>query len=297
MRFKRRRHRRAVDDAVALRGDAGALQIVLDLRLHGRRLVGDQPALVAAERAAFVEQHGQRRLQRMGEVADLRARALDDALVVLDQRVGLVGERLDLGREAAVEPLRRALAHHAPARCAPGRSGCRPSRMATALMAIMPTPNSDEIGEQPALEAGDLVLQLGAVAHHAEARDAVLARRARTRSRTPRAPRRRCRRSCSCAGSRALNGTSVDRRRGDRPASSRSSAARRVSPPDTGSTDQYQPEFGSEKRRSPRSGLPVSAPAVGDADRADQVEQMRRQQAVEAALAGLAVERRDDGRR
>ena len=33
-----------------------------------------------------------------------------------------------------------------------------------------------------------------------------------------------------------------------------------VSPPETGSTAQYQPDSGSEKRRSPRSGLPVEAP-------------------------------------
>ena len=33
--LQQRRHRRAIDDAVALRGDAGALQIVFDLLLHG----------------------------------------------------------------------------------------------------------------------------------------------------------------------------------------------------------------------------------------------------------------------
>ena len=32
-------------------------------------------------------------------------------------------------------------------------------------------------------------------------------------------------------------------------------------PPETGSTDQYQPERGSENRRSPRSGLPVRTPS------------------------------------
>src|SRR3954464_4441374 len=31
-------------------------------------------------------------------------------------------------------------------------------------------------------------------------------------------------------------------------------------PPETGSTDQYQPELGTEKRRSPRSTVPVSTP-------------------------------------
>ena len=51
MRCDQRRHRRAVDDAVALRGDARALQIMVDLLLHGVGLVGDQLALGAAERA------------------------------------------------------------------------------------------------------------------------------------------------------------------------------------------------------------------------------------------------------
>ena len=31
-------------------------------------------------------------------------------------------------------------------------------------------------------------------------------------------------------------------------------------PSDAGSTDQYQPENGSEKRRSPRSGAPIKTP-------------------------------------
>ena len=33
-----------------------------------------------------------------------------------------------------------------------------------------------------------------------------------------------------------------------------------VTPFEAGSTAQYQPEFGCEKRRSPRLGLPVRAP-------------------------------------
>jgi hypothetical protein len=35
-----------------------------------------------------------------------------------------------------------------------------------------------------------------------------------------------------------------------------------VRPRDTGSTAQYQPEFGRENRRSPRLGPPVSPPAA-----------------------------------
>jgi hypothetical protein len=130
MRVSSRRDRRAVDDAVALRGDARALQVVLELLLHRRGLLDDQPALVAADQAALVEQHRERRLQRMRQVADLRARALDDAAVVLDQRIGLVGQRLDLGRETAVEPSAPcprapAPAPRAPAAAAAARAGWR----------------------------------------------------------------------------------------------------------------------------------------------------------------------------
>ena len=41
----------------------------------------------------------------MGEIAHLHARPLDDAPVAVDQRVDLVGERQDLARKVALDPL------------------------------------------------------------------------------------------------------------------------------------------------------------------------------------------------
>ena len=41
----------------------------------------------------------------MREIADMRARALDDLAIGLDQRVGLARERSDLDGEFALQPL------------------------------------------------------------------------------------------------------------------------------------------------------------------------------------------------
>ena len=46
-----------------------------------------------------------RRLDGMGEIADMGARALDDFPVGVDQRVGLARQWRDLDREFALEPL------------------------------------------------------------------------------------------------------------------------------------------------------------------------------------------------
>ena len=51
---------------------------------------------IARARRGLVHHHRQRRLQRMREIADMGARALDDFLVGVDQRVGLARERRDL---------------------------------------------------------------------------------------------------------------------------------------------------------------------------------------------------------
>ena len=51
----------------------------------------------------FVREHGQRRLQSVGQIAGLRDRATDRDLAVLEQRVQVVDERLDFGRVRPVE--------------------------------------------------------------------------------------------------------------------------------------------------------------------------------------------------
>ena len=93
------------DDGDA-RGDAGALQMVRDLIAHhvgllqnlGRERIG--PA-----RGGFVDDDRQRRLDGVGEIADMGARALDDFPVGVDQRVGLARQRRDLDGKFTLQPL------------------------------------------------------------------------------------------------------------------------------------------------------------------------------------------------
>ena len=88
----------------ALGGDPGAVEIGLHLHLHRIRLRLDEFAMRRLEHPRFVDQDGDRRLQRMGEIADLHAGTLDDAPVAVDQRVDFAGQRLDFARKFAVQP-------------------------------------------------------------------------------------------------------------------------------------------------------------------------------------------------
>ena len=61
---------------------------------------------VAAPCRRLIDNDGQWRLERMCEIADMGARALDDLAVGLDQSVGLTRERGDLDRKFALQTLR-----------------------------------------------------------------------------------------------------------------------------------------------------------------------------------------------
>ena len=95
---------------VPITADAGrqprAFEMARDLVAHDLRLlahlVGER---VGAMRLGLVDDHRERRLQRMREIADMGARALDDLAIGVDQRVGLARQRRDLDREVALEPL------------------------------------------------------------------------------------------------------------------------------------------------------------------------------------------------
>ena len=56
-------------------------------------------------RGGLVDDHRQRRLDGVREIADMGARALDDLAVGVDQRIGLARERRDLDGEFAFQPL------------------------------------------------------------------------------------------------------------------------------------------------------------------------------------------------
>ena len=58
--------------------------------------------------ARLVDEDGERRLERVRQVADMRARAFHDLLVGLEERVELLLQRPDLGRQVPLEPGRLA---------------------------------------------------------------------------------------------------------------------------------------------------------------------------------------------
>ena len=82
------------------------LQVMGDLIAHHpglfEHLRGEGVALM---RIGFFDDDRQRRLDRMCQVSDVGSRAFDDLAVGIDQRVGLAGERRDLDRKFALEPL------------------------------------------------------------------------------------------------------------------------------------------------------------------------------------------------
>ena len=70
---------------------------VCSLHLLRQRILG--------ARRRLVHDDGERRLQRVREIADMGARALDDFAIGVEQRIGFARERRDLDREIAFQPL------------------------------------------------------------------------------------------------------------------------------------------------------------------------------------------------
>ncbi len=93
------------------RGGAGAAQVVVDLILHHPGLFAHHVGQNARRRPRLGQHDGQRRLQRMGQIADVGALALDRLLVVRQQAVDLFGQGLDFQRITALDPVRAPLAH------------------------------------------------------------------------------------------------------------------------------------------------------------------------------------------
>ncbi len=85
--------------------------MVIDLGAHGLGLADHQVGQGAGRVGGFRQHHRERRLQGMGQVADVGALAIDDFLVVGDQGVELLGQGLQLGRIAAGDALGLARAH------------------------------------------------------------------------------------------------------------------------------------------------------------------------------------------
>ena len=98
-----------VPTTVSARREPRALEMARDLVAHDVGLLAHLGGeRIVAARRRLVDHHRERRLQRMREIADMGARALDDLAVGVDQRIGLARQRRDLDRETAFEPLGRA---------------------------------------------------------------------------------------------------------------------------------------------------------------------------------------------
>ncbi len=118
-------------------------------------------------RGGFVDNDRQRRLDGVGEIADMGAGAFDDFAVGVDQRVGLARQRRDLDGKLALEPL--------------GAAGADiGDRFRNALQRRKPEADLEDRGQQQhdskrgkgaaevIIEAARLVENLGGIAGHAD---------------------------------------------------------------------------------------------------------------------------------
>ena len=142
----------------------GARQMVIDLPAHQRDLPAHQLGERAVAAARLVDQHAERRLQAVGEVADVGARALDQRLVVIEQRVELGRERLDLGGEVALEARASRRRGWPPSAGPMRRSGSRPKRTCTSTAPSTPMNSTPSASEQQAVEVLPVQLDLAPVA-------------------------------------------------------------------------------------------------------------------------------------
>ena len=78
--------------------------MVGDLAAHDLGLLDHLGRERIALRLRLVADDAERGLQRVGEIADMGARALDDLAVGVDQRVGLARQRRDLDGKLAFQP-------------------------------------------------------------------------------------------------------------------------------------------------------------------------------------------------
>ena len=78
--------------------------MVVDLAAHHQRFAADGVGEVGRVRGRGIGDDGQRRLQRMGEIAGVAPRFLGLRLAMGEQLVDLLGQRPDLGREIVADP-------------------------------------------------------------------------------------------------------------------------------------------------------------------------------------------------
>ena len=97
-----------VADGASAGGDARPVEMVGDLDAHQLSLLDHFARERIVPFTRFVGDDAERSLERVGEIADMGARPVDDLPVRLDQGIELLLQRLDLGGELALQSLRLA---------------------------------------------------------------------------------------------------------------------------------------------------------------------------------------------
>jgi len=101
----RRRDLRRGAERAAARRRPRPVEIEGDLIAHDLRLFLNFPGELPGRGIGFIDDDGERRFQRMGEIADLRARAFENVAIGADQQIELFGERRDFARVGVHDPL------------------------------------------------------------------------------------------------------------------------------------------------------------------------------------------------
>ena len=170
--FENRRHRCSEHHTVTLRGNARALQIVLYLHLHRLALFLNDASVFTTHAPCFIDQHGKRGFERMGEIADLCSRPFDNTAIVFDQRIHFTGERRNFDRQRRIELGRTSLAN----------IGQRLTHLVERTQAEQDHSGIDEdtadaenrqIGREAGSEIGYLLQNLAEIAHDTKTRNAI----------------------------------------------------------------------------------------------------------------------------
>ena len=140
-------------DRPRARGRARPVEIERHLPAHDLGLLAHLLRQVRARRVGLVDEDAERRLQRVGEIADLGAGALHDLPVGVDELVHLGRQRRDVLRET-----RRRSARASPRRIAATpsrstRSGRRPKRTASAVEPMSASASVRKVAGQRPFEA------------------------------------------------------------------------------------------------------------------------------------------------
>ena len=152
---------------IGRRRHAGARQMMVDLLAHLARGLLDQTAEFVFLRAGFVGKDAERRLQRMGKIADMGPRAFQHFPIAVQQAVQFLGQRFDLARELAFQPRRPAGADIRKRQTHPVQRLQAETHL-NEKRAQQHDAEHTHGGGDPSIEMGDIPFQFRAVGGHCE---------------------------------------------------------------------------------------------------------------------------------